>query len=118
MKIKTAEASGKILDGLVAMCLGVNLEAFRLYYEPTEPDDYDKHGYPEFHYSTVWGQAGPIIERGGITVEATRDEFWSAYICYNGKRAGAMGPTPLIAAMRCFVAWKLGDEVELPKELQ
>jgi hypothetical protein len=27
------------------------------------------------------------------------------------------GPTPLIAAMRCYVASKLGDEVELPEEL-
>jgi hypothetical protein len=27
------------------------------------------------------------------------------------------GPTPLIAAMRCYVEAKLGDEVEIPKEL-
>jgi len=26
------------------------------------------------------------------------------------------GSTPLIAAMRCYVASKLGDEVELPEE--
>jgi hypothetical protein len=26
------------------------------------------------------------------------------------------GDTPLIAAMRCFVISKLGDEVEIPKE--
>ena len=28
------------------------------------------------------------------------------------------GPTPLIAAMRCYVASKLGDEVEVPEELK
>ena len=27
------------------------------------------------------------------------------------------GPTPLIAAMRCYVASKLGDEIEIPTEL-
>jgi hypothetical protein len=27
------------------------------------------------------------------------------------------GPTPLIAAMRCYVASKFGDEVETPEEL-
>lgn len=27
------------------------------------------------------------------------------------------GPTPLIAAMRCYVASKLGDEIEIPLEL-
>lgn len=29
----------------------------------------------------------------------------------------AEGPTPLIAAMRCYVASKLGDEVDIPEEL-
>jgi hypothetical protein len=29
----------------------------------------------------------------------------------------AEGPTPLIAAMRCYVASKLGDTVEIPEEL-
>lgn len=33
------------------------------------------------------------------------------YVCGDGY---ASGPTPLIAAMRAFVADKLGDEVELP----
>jgi hypothetical protein len=28
------------------------------------------------------------------------------------------GPTPLIAAMRCYVTLKLGDEVEVPEELK
>lgn len=27
------------------------------------------------------------------------------------------GPTPLVAAMRCLVASRLGDEVEIPDEL-
>jgi hypothetical protein len=27
-------------------------------------------------------------------------------------------PTPLIAAMRCYVASKMGDEIELPEELK
>jgi hypothetical protein len=28
------------------------------------------------------------------------------------------GPTPLIAAMRCYVASKLGDEIDIPEELK
>ena len=37
-----------------------------------------------------------------------------------GKLTGAAleyGPTPLIAAMRCFVVSKLGDEVNVPDDL-
>ncbi|MNW06473.1 hypothetical protein D3C71_2028910 [compost metagenome] len=32
-------------------------------------------------------------------------------------RCGGDGPTPLIAAMRCYVASRVGDEVDLPEEL-
>jgi hypothetical protein len=28
------------------------------------------------------------------------------------------GNTPLIAAMRCYVASKMGDEIEIPEELK
>jgi hypothetical protein len=45
---------------------------------------------------------------------------WSAE-SFNGEGIDVahigFGPTPLIAAMRCYVASKLGDEVEVPNEL-
>lgn len=75
---------------------------------------YDRRG--TFTPSTNWAQGGPIIEREGITWDgqaatlcrhvAGRYPKWTEY-----------GPTPLIAAMRCYVASKLGDEVEIPDEL-
>jgi hypothetical protein len=34
------------------------------------------------------------------------------------KANGFWGDTPLIAAMRCFVTSKLGDEIEIPEELK
>lgn len=34
-----------------------------------------------------------------------------------GEGWGYYGPTPLIAAMRAYVAYKLGDEVDIPDEL-
>ena len=70
--------------------------------------------------SMKWAQGGPIIEREKIAIEWT-GEGWSAYI----RHADALpavwilfdDDTPLIAAMRCYVASKLGGEVEIPKEL-
>jgi hypothetical protein len=56
---------------------------------------------PHF-YSTDWALAGPI------------DLYWEAECGW----AWAKGPTPLIAAMRCYVTLKLGDEVEVPEELK
>jgi len=115
MKIKTADLAGAALDWAVAKCEGVNEEAFRLFYEPTEPADYDRHGFPEFHYSTIWHKAGPIIEREEIrlTPPLAGETDWLA-ACGNPDVAG---PTPLIAAMRCYVASKLGAEFEVPDEV-
>jgi len=63
--------------------------------------------------STDWQIGGPIIEREKITLEWT-GENWMAYIRHDEEFFGA---TPLIAAMRCFVASRLGDTVEISSEL-
>ena len=115
--MKTAELTGAALDWAVAKCEGVNDEAFRLFYEPTEPDDYDFHGYPEFHYTTVWSQGGPIIEREQIYFLPHAMGGWFAKM-HGEPTPGFIGDTHLIAAMRCYVANKLGDEVEIPEELK
>jgi hypothetical protein len=74
-----------------------------------------------FHYSTDWAQGGSIIEREGISPKHWGDDWetpWSAAKT-TGHYEGGMyfGPTPLIAAMRCYVASKLGDDVTLPDGL-
>ena len=111
--IRVSEATSTQLDWLVAKCEGVNEETFRLYYEPTEPTDYDSHGYPEFHYSTIWAQMGPIIEREHIGLLPSGNAYYER----NGGTYFSYGETPLIAAARCYVMSKLGEEVEVPGEL-
>lgn len=66
-----------------------------------------------FQPSVRWAQGGPIIEREGFLLRTTGNT-WMAY-SYDQKFQ--YGPTPLIAAMRCYVASKLGDEVDIPEEL-
>ncbi|MDX9971917.1 MAG: DUF2591 family protein [FCB group bacterium] len=145
MRIRAKELTGASLDWAVAKCDGVNLEAFTLYYHPTEPDDLDCHGFPEFHYSTVWAQGGPIIARENITIIRANNDYvdgkwmpnWFAetdqYVGHSASESyehqqmnptfmisaedGMYGPTPLIAAMRAYVASKLGVEVDVPEEL-
>lgn len=100
--MKTNELNGVALDWAVAKC-EVGAEFIG------EIDD------PHF-YSTDWAQGGPIIEREEIklTPPLSGESKWFA-ACGNGDVAG---PTPLIAAMRCFVASKLGDEIEMPEALR
>ncbi len=66
-------------------------------------------------YSTNWSQGGPIIAREGVAIGRTNG-VWYAFRDENDDD-GVRGETPLIAAMRCYVASKLGDEVEIPKEI-
>jgi hypothetical protein len=102
--MKTSELTGTALDWAVAKC-EVGAEFIG------EIDD------PHF-YSTDWALAGPIIEREGITVAPDDVAPWCAFID-RGTAEDVIysGTTPLIAAMRCYVASKLGDEVEVPEEL-
>jgi hypothetical protein len=115
--MKTSELSGAALDWAVAKCEGVNEETFRLFYEPTEPTDYDAHGFPEFNYSTIWSQGGPIIEREKIAIDWDHD-CWNADVYDSSYGGYSSGPTALVAAMRNYVASKLGAEIEIPEELK
>ena len=67
-------------------------------------------------YSTDWSQGGPIIEREGIQLHVNEAKTEWLGSCW-GYPAQQYGPTALIAAMRCYVASKLGDEVEIPDDL-
>lgn len=71
--------------------------------------------------STDWAQGGPIIDeliQQGFTHEKADFgmgiKFWRVV---DGEPQFARGPTTLIAAMRCYVVSKLGDEVDVPEEL-
>ena len=92
------------------------------------PDDHIAAAEPLETYtpSTDWAQAGPIIEReciatyasGACSVAPKNPDYWVAEILDTAEMLTQYGPTPLIAAMRCYCCAKLGDEVEIPSELQ
>ena len=103
--MKTDELTGAALDWAVAKCEGVLMR-----WERSTHDEAPL----EYSPSTDWAQGGRIIEREKIEV-FIRDEKWFAYSSLS-KPEDFYGETPLIAAMRCYVASKLGDEVEIPKE--
>jgi hypothetical protein len=114
---KTSDLEGVALDWAVAKCEGVEVEYINdgitqcLLQKPSG----------RYAPSTDWAQCGPIIERGRIGIEP-----WGAnrsWIAQTYNEAGRVtqrqyGSTPLIAAMRCYVSSKLGDEINLPKDLQ
>jgi hypothetical protein len=100
MKIKVSDATPLQLDWLVTKCEG--------YDHKVTSSEWGMWGW-----ATDWAQGGPIIERERIELE--QDGFiWWARIKADEDYSD---PTPLIAAMRCYVASKLGDTIDIPNEL-
>jgi hypothetical protein len=135
MKHKVGELDGALLDMAVAMALGAKGLEIRSdvgdgeeWCYSAEPPPEENWGYGEWsHYfapSTAWEMGGPIIERERIAVLCqsvlTRDaepRHWLAKLAedwWKDETAMSNGPTPLIAAMRAYVASKFGAEVDLP----
>ena len=113
--MKTSELTGAALDWAVAKCEGRGIE----FDDPRDPwltrdgiADQPLHSYTP---STDWAQGGTIIEREKIEL-FMRDEEWFAYSSFSTPE-DFHGDTPLIAAMRCYVASILGAEVDVPEEL-
>lgn len=113
--MKVAELSGAQLDWAVARAEGLDV---RLLNGGTEMVLRDGDWwYP----SESWAQGGPIIEQEGISLYLDTNNLWQANIFDDNPAvffgSGVEGSTPLIAAMRCYVAHKLGEEIEVPEEL-
>jgi len=116
--MKTSELTRHALDWAVAKCEGYEIVRMRGN-EITFLDRTEDGALSERHinYSTDWAQGGPIIEREGISVWVFDDVTWKAETPFVGVDCVYEGETPLIAAMRCYVASKSGDEIDIPKEL-
>jgi hypothetical protein len=115
--MKTSELTGAALNWAVARCEGGvgDNQLIGAWYTP----------------STDWAQGGSIIDREDIAMSSKPDGLWAAYVpkgtrlVQHGGQAVEVfnwyfkqeGYHPLIAAMRCYVASKLGAEIEIPKEL-
>lgn len=131
MKVKTSDLTGPALDWAVAKCNGVECD------EDNEPIWFEHDGpyAPRCPYqpSKDWAQGGPIIEREKIRLDTNdHPDLWpwvaNKVIRWEKREDEEMGDwpvyaeggadTPLVAAMRCFVASRLGDEVDVPEELK
>ena len=101
MKIKTAELEGAALDWAGSQCEG---------YKPHAAASLTIMG--AYSPSTNWAQGGPIIEGALMVISPDPSQGWLARSFMDAVEH--YGRTPLVAAMRCYVATNLGDEVEIP----
>jgi hypothetical protein len=105
--MKTSELSGAALDWAVAKAGGTT--HIELVWETVRG---------KWSPSTDWAQGGKIIEREKIATRFDLEEQeWQAAIAAEDEWVYGWGTTPLVAAMRCYVASKLGNEVQIPEGL-
>lgn len=132
VSIKTIELTGAELDYWVSRALGYkgamllqnkiilgpNVLTPNPPYGPGQPTE---ASIIEYSPSSKWEHGGPIITAEEITLYSPSrgsysDTFWEAAILskYISEGPGwtADGKTPLIAAMRCFLVKRLGEEFD------
>lgn len=132
MKIKTSELANIALDWAVAEALGI---------ETYGPEDFReqrkytvKNGEYVYRWSSSRAQGGEILENEEIDLirerevivtergtEVVRATGWRAHIgpsrVGQEPRFAQLGPTQLIAGLRCYISYKIGTEVEIPDVL-
>lgn len=117
--MKTSELTDIALDWAVAKCKypelvwGSSIGIHHASHQIVIPHLLEPQCY--WNPSTVWAQGGPIIEGENIALYPHGDGSYEAEVFLNPLRNH--GPTPLIAAMRCYVASVLGDDIEIPEGL-
>lgn len=115
-RVVIREAEGTVLDYLVAVASGFPPEYDGIWYwmgSETLGAYTDANGKVRgFSPSSRGEHAIRIIEKEGISWHCGNKSNWHAY--GYGSYENISGPTPLIAAMRCYVIEKLGEEYSVP----
>lgn len=119
MKVKVATASGPVLDWMVAKAAGLEPRIVIVGGAVIVGVD----GLQAPSYSTDWSQGGPILSDARISRTIDHSGLWIAYWTDGytegdeGKKWMQCNRSELVAGLRCYVASKLGEEVEVPDEL-
>lgn len=119
MKVKVSEASGPVLDWMVVKVVGKSYVKDGTDYAPDGRIYQRGTAQPTGpHYSSDWSLAGPILDNHIFRLEdGDSIEDWPERWLAEGGQSIQYGSTALVAICRCYVAFKLSDEVEVPDEL-
>lgn len=121
--MKTSDLIGPALDWAVATCELTTIPHFisgagpsaRVIYVPK------RTAYKNYSPSTNWKQGGPIIEAQKLDAFWNSEADWWSVSGWDKRAVREVvmrDPHYLTAAMRCYVASRLGDEVDVPTALE
>ena len=124
IEVNTAELMGEQLAWAVAKAEGLDVHVAKPHYgaparvfvnyrgEATERcERYNPH--------ESWALGGRLLQECQVNLHTpqTIDDCWAAWVTIRGKDFCQGGYQPLAAVCRAIVAAKLGDTVQVPKEL-
>ena len=117
MKIKVDTINGHPIDWAVAHAEGHEAKIMRQDHEYNVVSikkvlghDYELIWRP----STSWRQVGSLIEREHLSLHCDGSLWYSRH---PDVFAECWGATPMLAACRAFLLYKLGPEIEVPDEI-
>lgn len=121
---KTANLEGVALDWAVAKVIAYDEGPDATCYGPADFREQRrrtvKNGEFVYRWSSAWGQGGELIEEYSISLQRRHDGWWMASVQFNYADEPQylhLAAAPLTAAMRCLVAYRLGDTIDVPEEL-
>jgi hypothetical protein len=120
MLIQTSQLIDAPLDWAVAVCLGghtLRFDTVCTFWMTLGDKDValgNASWAQSFAPSTNYAQGGPITEAEGIP---TCPDHPSGWIAVGADERHWKGPSRLVASLRCLVASRLGDEVNVPDPL-
>lgn len=121
--VETSLLNGASMNWAVACCLG--FEHFTFHPNTGSVTTRLANGLVHFHAYDEAGMGGTIAAREGISlvrnhdVKANEEGAWYASVerDVTSTHGRFYGASPMVAAMRCFVASRRGQRIQVPREL-
>lgn len=124
IEVKTADLVGEALGWAVGKAEGLNLELVPPQYGNPWRVFARYQGQAIEHTKRYnpgedWALGGPLIEKHMVSLHCPQstDDVWASWVITNKGEFCQAGDNALIATCRAIVAAKLGDTVQVPKEL-
>lgn len=124
IEVKTADLATEALGWAVGMAEGLTLyldtpiygNGWRVFviHQAEATKRYERYTPWE-----SWALGGPLIESRMVSLHCPQstDDVWAGWVITDSGEFCQAGNTALIAACRAIVAARLGDTVQVPKEL-
>ncbi|AXQ48937.1 MULTISPECIES: DUF2591 domain-containing protein [Pseudomonas] len=125
IEVKTADLAGEALGWAIGKAEGLDLQLAPPGYNGVPWRVFARYqGEAIVHTKRFnpwedWAVGGPLIEKRMVSLHCPQstDDVWAGWVITDKGEFCQAGDSALIAASRAIVAAKLGDTVQVPKEL-